>query len=131
MAGLGILFSPFAAIVLQAMNYSSLDHKSAVRSNVYWFVGLFLSGLVWAELPLPLSPQDRFAASIAYSVATFFVWFIFYGRKYRKRVGEEVLVVAPVRSGLLGLAIAIGVWIATAVASVCVILVLDRVLRPK
>ncbi len=90
-AGLGLLFSPFAAIVLQAINYSSLDQKAGVRGNLYWFIGLFLGGLVWAELPLPLSSQDRLAASIAYSATTFLIWFISYSRPYIAREMKRLI----------------------------------------
>lgn len=127
--GLGLVFSPFASIGLQAVNYRRAGLDREVRVCWAWFGVLFVAGLVWSQIPMHLSRDDRLVAGVLYTFATWVVWFIAYGRRHRTKVGQLPGASVEYRSPLTAIGLAIAVWLGVAVVQVVFVLGIDFVRR--
>jgi len=112
--GLGPLFSPFASIVLQAINYRRAGFKRDMRACWLWFVGLCIAGVIWSQVPLPGSRDARLIYNFLFTFATWAVWLVAYGRKHRRKLGQLPGEPIEYRSALSAFGLAFVIWLVTA-----------------
>jgi hypothetical protein len=125
--GLGILFSPFASIALQAVNYRRAGLGRDVRVCWCWFAALFVAQVIWSQIPLPVAGTDRIIFDFLYTFATWVVWFVAFGRTHRRKLGQLPGATVDYRSALSALAWAIVVWLVSALILGVFIVLLVRI----
>lgn len=125
--GLGILFSPFASIALQAINYRRAGLRRDVHVSWCWFAALFVAQMVWSQIPLRVAGTDRLIFDFFYTFASWGVWFVAFGRTHRRKLGQLPGVTVDYRSALSALAWAFVVWLVTALVLGVFIVLLARV----
>ena len=104
-----VILSPFAAPILQLLNYRSAGENKGVINSALWVLGMLICVIAFPFIPLSLSPNGQMVCAQILALFLVVAWFFLFGRWFPARISSVVSTALVYRSPFSAIFISLGV----------------------